>query len=46
MILVDIEVTAQPSIKRDPNGAKDYVNVYFNPQYTLFDLWSDEPICM
>ncbi len=29
---------------RNPDKRKDYVNVYFDPKYTLFDLWSDEPI--
>ena len=31
-------------IKRDPENRKDYANVFFKTQYTLFDLWSDEPI--
>jgi len=29
---------------RNPDKRKDYVNVHFDPRYTLFDLWSDEPI--
>jgi hypothetical protein len=32
------------SVNRDTRGSKDYVNVFYDPQYTLFDLWSDEPI--
>jgi uncharacterized protein (TIGR02145 family) len=26
------------------SGSKDWSNVYYNQKYTLFDLWSDEPI--
>lgn len=29
---------------RNPDKRKDFVNVHFDPRYTLFDLWSDEPI--
>lgn len=32
------------SIKRNPDSRKDYANLFFDPNYTLFDLWSDEPI--
>lgn len=32
------------TIKRDPDSRKDYANVFYKTQYTLFDLWSDEPI--
>jgi hypothetical protein len=31
-------------VKRDPNPQKDYANVFYQPEYTLFDYWSDEPI--
>jgi hypothetical protein len=31
-------------INRDPEQRKDFANVYYKPQYTLFDLRSDEPI--
>lgn len=31
-------------LKRDPDKRKDFANVYYKSQYTLFDLWSDEPI--
>lgn len=34
----------QNNPKRDPDPRKDFANVFYNPQYTLFDLWSDEPI--
>ncbi len=42
--LVTQIVFCQKQIKRDPDSRKDYVNVFYKPQYTLFDLWSDEPI--
>lgn len=29
---------------RDPNTRKDIANVFWNPEYTLFDLFTDEPI--
>lgn len=32
------------NIKRDPEPRKDFANVFYKQQYTLFDLWSDEPI--
>jgi hypothetical protein len=31
-------------INRDPNERKDVANVFWNKQYTLFDLSTDEPI--
>ena len=31
-------------INRDPEQRKDFANVFYKPQYTLFDLRSDEPI--
>lgn len=31
-------------INRDPETRKDVANVFYKPQYTLFDLRSDEPI--
>ena len=31
-------------IKRDHSVRKDYANLFYNPSYTLFDFWSDEPI--
>jgi hypothetical protein len=31
-------------LKRDPDTRKDFANVFYKPQYTLFDMWSDEPI--
>jgi hypothetical protein len=37
-------IFSQIVIKRDPDFRKDYANVFYKPQYTLFDLWSDEPI--
>ncbi len=37
-------ISAQNNIKRDPDTRKDYANVFYKPSYTLFDLWSDEPI--
>lgn len=35
---------SQGEIKRDPDSRKDWANVFYKSQYTLFDLWSDEPI--
>ena len=32
------------SLNRDSDTRKDFANVFYKPQYTLFDLWSDEPI--
>jgi hypothetical protein len=32
------------SISRDPEPRKDIANVFYKTQYTLFDMWSDEPI--
>lgn len=32
------------NITRDPNQRKDVANVFYDPKYTLFDYWSDEPI--
>ena len=34
----------QSKINRDPNDRKDFANVYWKKQYTLFDLITDEPI--
>ena len=31
-------------VNRDPDSRQDFANVYYNPNYILFDLWSDEPI--
>jgi hypothetical protein len=31
-------------VKRDPDPRKDYANVFWKRQYTLFDLITDEPI--
>jgi transglutaminase-like putative cysteine protease len=31
-------------IQREPGTRRDYANVFYNPQFTLFDFWSDEPI--
>jgi hypothetical protein len=42
--LICFNIIAQNNIKRSPDVRKDYVNVFYNPQYTLFDFWSDEPI--
>ena len=35
---------SQNNIVRNPDSRKDYVNVFYNSQYTLFDFLSDEPI--
>ena len=36
--------TSYSEIKRDYNQKKDYANVFWNKEYTLFDLSTDEPI--
>ena len=46
----DIEVknenslAGEQTIIRNPDSRKWYANKYYNHQYALFDLWSDEPI--
>jgi hypothetical protein len=37
-------ITQETQIKRDPNPNKDFANVFYNHNYTLFDYFSDEPI--
>jgi hypothetical protein len=44
LLFISIQSFAQNEIKRNPDTRKDYVNVMYNSKYTLFDLWSDEPI--
>jgi hypothetical protein len=34
----------QNHIRRDPDPRKDFANVFYKSSYTLFDMWSDEPI--
>jgi hypothetical protein len=34
----------EPKVIRDPDSRKDFANVFWKRQYTLFDLMSDEPI--
>jgi len=34
----------EPKVLRDPDPRKDFANVFWSKQYTLFDLMSDEPI--
>ena len=43
MIFIFGKLNAQ-NISRDPDTRKDFANVFYKQQYTLFDLWSDEPI--
>lgn len=38
------EETNDEKLKRDPDPRKDYANVFYKPQYTLFDHLTDEPI--
>ena len=35
---------ASKEVRRSPELKKDYANVFYNTNYTLFDLFSDEPI--
>jgi hypothetical protein len=43
-LLISFNTLAQSEIKRSPDNRKDFVNVFYNSAYTLFDFWSDEPI--
>lgn len=36
--------TDNSSIIRDPNGDKEFANLNYRAQYTLFDLYTDQPI--
>ncbi len=42
-LLASINLMGQ-TISRSPETRKDHANVFYNPRYTLFDLFSDEPI--
>jgi hypothetical protein len=44
LLLIFLNIEAQNYITRNPDTRKDYVNVFYDVNYTLFDLWSDEPI--
>ena len=37
-------IFSQVLINRDPDSRKDYANLFYKTQYTLFDLLTDEPI--
>jgi len=39
-----VNEVSQNSISRNPDTRKDFANVFYNKQYTLFDLLTDEPI--
>jgi hypothetical protein len=43
-LLICFNATAQSEIKRNPNHTKEGANLFYDPAYTLFDFWSDEPI--
>lgn len=38
------QVLLSQIVKRDTKNTKDVANVFYKPEFTLFDLWSDEPI--
>lgn len=42
-LLVSFSLTGQ-LVSRSPETRKDHANVFYDPKYTLFDLFSDEPI--
>ncbi len=42
-LLISLALTAQ-TIRRSPETRKDHANVFYSTNYTLFDLFSDEPI--
>ncbi|MFM7681500.1 MAG: hypothetical protein ACKO7P_01995 [Bacteroidota bacterium] len=44
LICVYSGILNSQNIKRDPDSRKDFANVFYKRQYTLFDLWTDEPI--
>jgi len=43
LLLVSISLIGQTT-KRSPETRKGFANVFYDPRYTLFDLFSDEPI--
>ena len=43
LLVISLNILAQ-EVKRSPELKKDYANVFFNTNYTLFDFFSDEPI--
>ena len=43
-ILIGVNSVFAQKISRDPNPRKDVANVFYKTEYTLHDLWSDEPI--
>ena len=42
--LINFGLTSAQNIQRDPNPQKDYANVFWKKQYTLFDVINDKPI--
>jgi hypothetical protein len=44
LIIFDYNLFGQSSILRSPEKRRDFANVFYDPKYTLFDYWSDEPI--
>ena len=42
--IIEEPIDEQSKINRDPDDRKDFANVYWKKQYTLFDLITDEPI--
>jgi hypothetical protein len=43
-IFLTIGITKAQKNQRDPDPRKDYANVFWKKQYTLFDLITDKPI--
>jgi hypothetical protein len=43
-MLLTISFVSAQKIQRDPDPRKDYANVFWKKQYTLFDLITDKPI--
>lgn len=44
VMIISSHSTQAQEVKRDPDPRKDYANVYWKRQYTLFDLLTDKPI--
>jgi hypothetical protein len=44
IIFLSAETVKSQEIVRDPDPRKDYANVFWKQEYTLFDLITDKPI--
>ena len=44
IIILTCGIVNAQEIRRSPDSRKDYTNVFWKKEYTLFDLITDEPI--